>query len=388
MPFDRAITAPTRILVALAVALAVLGGLIVLATLGPASAGQAPRSTSGIVSAVNGWAAERLPQPELNWQLGAMRAHGVRVVRADAPWPELEPDPPGPRGPGWHFSGTDAWVTALATHDLTWEPIIDGSVGWACGGLPLLRYADASVCPPVNNAQFAAFARAVAARYGGGGSFWAQHPVLPYRPARIFEIWNEENAPPHELPPAEYASVYAAARSEIHAVDPQASVIVGGLASGGSDDPSSYVSEMFAADPNLRGRVDGFGLHPYAASAAAVEQWVADFRRTVDSQGEARAPIDVTELGWTYGDPAWEAWRASTMRAVARVLSRSNCGIRLLAPYDWINPGALPADDYGFVDNTGADTSLRPAGAAWFGGLRRAGKSPEIGLCGPVRRKV
>lgn len=32
-----------------------------------------------------------------------------------------------------------------------------------------------------------------AARYGPGGAYWRENPGLPYRPIRVWEIWNEPN---------------------------------------------------------------------------------------------------------------------------------------------------------------------------------------------------
>ena len=166
--------------------------------------------------------------------------------------------------------------------------------------------------------------------------------------------------------------MYSAARAAIHAADPTASVIVGGLSDDSllpgynpsKDYPAVYAYRMFAADPGLKGNVDAFGLHPYAATAADVVKWTIHFRQVLDSIGEASAPIDITEIGWTTGDAAREAWRASMMGAVANELSRSDCGIRLLAPYDWVNPEVDSSSDFGLIDFTGLTTRLRPAGSA------------------------
>jgi hypothetical protein len=139
---------------------------------------------------------------------------------------------------------------------------------------------------------------------------------------------------------------------------------------------------MFAAQPGLRGSVDGFGLHPYGPTAVDVGHWVAHFREVLDSLGEGSAPIDLTEFGWTTGDPIRETWRATMMRDLAYALSRSNCGIRILAPYDWINPYSMNEPvDFGFVDRTGSDTVLRPAAIAWFSELRVAPSLPEVPGC-------
>src|SRR5436305_1026379 len=133
---------------------------------------------------------------------------------------------------------------------------------------------------------------------------------------------------------------------------------------------------MFTANPELRGQVDGFGLHPYGATATDVEQWVAHFRQVLNSLGENSAPIDISEVGWTTGDGVREDWRASMMSKVALGLAHSNCGIRLLAPYDWINPAASDQPDFGFVDSSGLTTSLRASGAAWFAGFKQAEANP------------
>src|SRR5205823_5007647 len=159
-----------------------------------------------------------------------------------------------------------------------------------------------------NDVAFAAFAQAVAARYGADGSFWAQHQNLPYLPARIFEIWNEENVPGiYRVDPAEYGPLYMAARDAIHAVDPSASVDVGALADdsgayvAGRDYPGWYLLSLFGYYPQLEHATDGFALHPYGAAATDVQQWVAHFRWVLSYYNvPTSVPIDLTEFGWQY----------------------------------------------------------------------------------------
>jgi hypothetical protein len=342
-----------------------------------AGCGAGGLTASRAVSAMNVAAAEVLPPAQFEHALGALRAQGVRVVRSDAPWALIQPRPPLPGNPGWHWAQPDAWVSAFARQGLSWEPILDYSAGWAktCRGF----------CAPLGNFTYAAFARAVAGRYGSRGTFWAEHPGLPIRPARVFEIWNEENVRSYHVAPGRYASLYAAARQAIRAVDPSARVIVGGLAddsgpfSARQDYPSLYVRAMFAARPGLAGRVDGFGLHPYGSSALDVEQWVVHFRQTLDGLGEGAAPIELTEFGWPTGAEQGETWRAQQMSFLGAALGRSNCGIGLVAPYDWANPAAPPSADFGLSALEARGISLRPAGRAWFRALERPG--PELRLC-------
>jgi hypothetical protein len=353
---------------------------------------RSPVAPAGLaVSAMNGLGAARLGPRHFDQQLAAMQSRGVQVVRIDAPWAVIEPQPPGPAGHSWQFAQTDAWATALAVHHLTWEPLLDYSVGWAktCAG----------ICGPTDDSAYAAFAKAVAARYGEHGSFWAQHPKLPYYPARIFEVWNEENTSSYWStgPSArQYARLYIAARAAIKAVDPAASVIVGGLAGPNiafnlqQDGPAQFVQQMLAAQPGLRGHIDGFGLHPYAPTAQDSVEWVVHFRQVLDSLGEGSAPIDITEFGWPAGaGPARETWRAWEMLTFGLYLAHSNCGIRLVAPYDWVNPlYAQDSPDFGLVDRTGLGTSLRKSGSTWFYALKLAASKPEQMTCsagGPGR---
>lgn len=349
----------------------------------------APTLTSGFraVSAINGFTVYRLSPVQRDEQLAAIENAGVEVVRSDAVWDQVEPLAPGPTGHIYGWAGYDQWVSALATHDLTWQPLVDYSAGWAktCPGF----------CAPTSDSIYATFAQAIAARYGANGTFWAHNPRLPYLPARLFEIWNEENTSTFYIPPARFATLYSAARTAIHAVDPTASVILGGLSDDtlvpaydpSKDDPAVYAYQMFAADPGLRGNVDAFGLHPYALTAGDAVDWTVHFRQVLDQIGEGSAPIDITEIGWTTGDAVREAWRASTMGAFASVLSRSDCGIRLLAPYTWVDPGVASASDFGLVDSTALDTNLRPAGTAWFKALGQAASMPELRLCHPASAK-
>lgn len=345
------------------------------------SAAQA--ATPAVISAVNGFSASKLPLDELNPQLAAMQSRGVTMVRSDAPWATIEPAPPGPTGHVWQWAMTDAWVAALAAHHLTWQPVLDYSVWWAktCPGF----------CAPSDDGTYAAFAQAVAARYGVGGSFWAENPLLPYRPAQIFEIWNEENVSTFSVPATTYGPLYSAARAAIDAVDPQAAVIIGGLADDSQtfnatqDYPKWFINQLFTAYPSLVGQVDGFGLHPYGATGSDVEKWTVDFRKALDSWGENSAPIYITEFGWTTGTTSRENWRANQMTTVALTLSNSNCGIAYMAPYTWSNPLMLnESADFGLVDRSGLSTALRPAGTAWFNGLGQAAARPVQTLC-PVQ---
>ena len=113
----------------------------------------------------------------------------------------------------------------------------------------------------------AAFVSSFAQRYGRGGSFWSQHPELPYLPVESYEIGNEPDITPtapadetslHYADPASYALVYQAARAALHQVDPAAQAVVGGMLDSGAiglADAERYLSAV--------GPMDAVGYHPY-----------------------------------------------------------------------------------------------------------------------------
>jgi len=344
--------------------------IVCLMPVGASAAGR-PRAP-GEISGINANTLSELPASKWKRQLAAMSADGIQYVRSEAVWGTIEPQAPRRGGPVWRFSSTDAWVRALASHHLTWQPILGYNSSWALA----VRH----------SAAFAAFGQAVAARYGANGSFWRENRRLPYMPVSIFEVWNEENAKPWNLDPISYASLYAATRTAIHVVDSQASVDIGGLADDSSDFnrnldyPSHYVVQMMLTHPGLEGHVDGFALHPYGTAATDVLAWIQNFRGTLDQFHESSVPIDITEFGWVTGNRAEESWRAEQMSAVGLQISQAPWGLREVAPYDWINPRVLhEPGDFGFVGTIGKSTKLRPAAIAWFGAfLTPVSKGPPL----------
>jgi hypothetical protein len=306
-------------------------------------------------------------------QLASMQAAGVRAVRSDASWGGAQPSAPTASGPGYQFGQFDTLVGELADHNMSWLPIVDYSAPWAAS------LAGNPFSAPASDTAYAAYAQALAGRYGAGGSFWAENPQLPYEPVHSFEVWNEENSTMFWAgapQPAQYAALYMQTRAAIDAVDPTAQVIVGGLLEVLPGPASQFVEAMFKAQPSLRGNVDGFALHPYTANAAQVLTSVDDFRQTLDALGESAAPIEVTEFGW--GSGAGESWRATQMRSVAMGLANSDCGVDEISPYVWYEaPGGA---DYSLATLSG----LLPSGSAWFSGFAAAQQAPEHHLCHPL----
>jgi polysaccharide biosynthesis protein PslG len=271
----------------------------------------------------------------------ALAATGVDTARSDTFWELTEPQPPRHGVHRFDWSFDDGIAGTLAAAGLRWLPIVDYSAGWARARFDLLH------SPPGNPALYAAFTTALARRYGPGGSFWAEHPELPRRPVRTYEIWNEPDTPLFWSPApsaAAYARLYAAARAAIHAVDPAAMVLVGGLTH-----PVAFLPALVAADPALRSAIDGVAIHPYADSTAAVLHLVSRARTALRGLGLAAVPLYLTEFGWVTSPPAAHhyipaASRPGLVRATVAALGHTDCGLAGEILYTWVTPRGNPAD--------------------------------------------
>lgn len=316
----------------------------------PRAASPAPRPATGEELGIN---VNRLfngsayTPAEIDVQLRAVAATGATVARSDALWEATEPSAPmgGAHRYDWRFD--DEIASALAAHGLRWLPLLDYSAPWA-QSKPGVDHS-----PPRAASDFAAFAAAVAARYGAGGSFWRAHPELRALPASAFEVWNEPDNPSFWRPSPEagaYASLYLATRDAIDAVDPAARVIVGGLSN-----PTSFLPAMVAARAAIARDVDAVAIHPYGDTPVVVAGRVRAARATLSRLGMGRVPLYVTEFGWTTHPSgalnyAPEARRGDYIEATMALLGHTDCGIAAVLLYTWITPGgdsSNPQDWYG-----------------------------------------
>jgi hypothetical protein len=306
---------------------------------------------------------------QINVQLRALRATGATLARSDALWEASEPAPPVGGAHRYTWSFDDAIAGALAAHGIGWLPIIDYSAPWA-QSIPGRDHS-----PPASDADYAAYAAAVTARYGTDGSFWRANPEITAQPVRTVEIWNEPDNPSFWNPspdPAQYARLYEAARGAIRAVDARARVIVGGLTH-----PEAFLPAMLHAVPGLASQLDGVAIHPYGVDPATVLARVHTARAVLRTAGLADKPLYVTEFGWTTSPPGAlnfvpRRLRPSYIAQTIAGLGHSGCGIAAAVLYTWVTPEQNPVnreDWYGISPPTGG-TSADIAGLAQ--GLRAA----------------
>jgi hypothetical protein len=186
------------------------------------------------------------PAPDVARQLDDYARLNATWIRHDFAWDAVEPSPGE-----FSWAGLDELVDASTARGIRVIATIGYTPSWANGGHDDHRFG------PSSATQFAAFAGAVAARYGERG-------------VRAYEIWNEPNITywQPEPDPAAYTRVLCAAYDAIKAVDPDAVVISGGVSPAGDGpgtvSPHAWLRALYAA--GAKPCFDAIGVHPYVDS--------------------------------------------------------------------------------------------------------------------------
>jgi hypothetical protein len=283
-----------RGLLAIALAIAAL-----TAAVAAPAAGAVPRSFYGIV-----------PQTQLtNPDYDRMAQGKVGTVRITLNWSAVEQEPDV-----YHWTGYDAIVAGAARAGVTVLPFVFGTPPWVAKGLDRRRcrghecglFAPKSKKAMLHWRDFLADA---IARYGPNGTFFAEHPEVPRKPIRNWQIWNEQNSKDFYRPkpsPGGYAKLLDQAAKAIRTNDPGAEVILGGMAEfrrlakgprviAGSD----FLRRLYQARGNVKRDFDGVAPHPYAGKVARVIRQTTKTRKVMRKHGDGRTGLWITELGWS-----------------------------------------------------------------------------------------
>lgn len=169
---------------------------------------------------------------------------GVAWVRLDFDWSTMEPS----RG-RYEMARYDAVVNALRDARIQVLGLVSYTPAWARGGKPSKFY------PPERASDYARFAAQLAARYAPMG-------------VHAWEIWNEENIGRFWEPgpsPSRYVELLRCAYPAIHAADPDAVVLVGGLAQPRNTPTSIAAIDFLRLLYRAGGRpfFDAVADHPY-----------------------------------------------------------------------------------------------------------------------------
>lgn len=273
-----------------AVALAVLLAAALLAAPGPADA-RAPRDFFG-VSAVD---------PAAN-DFNRMGKGRVGTYRLLLNWASVQPE----EGQAYDWSGPDAEIAAAARNGIQLLPYLYGSPAFA---------AATPQTPPLGSAAartgWQAFVAAAVRRYGPGGEFWRLNPQIPPRAVKWWQVWNEMNASAFYTGPSPqgYADLLHITRTAIKGVHPRAKLVLGGMYGypngDGSIHSQDFLKRLYEIK-SVKKDSDAIAMHPYGGTIRLMRFQIKQARRIMNREGDRKAAIFVSEIGWsTDGPPGW-----------------------------------------------------------------------------------
>ncbi|MBV0892977.1 cellulase family glycosylhydrolase [Paracoccus sp. Z118] len=260
---------------------------------------------------------------DLRDEFADYRAMGVRWLRTDLNWETVQQD--GPDSFDW--SEMDRIVDTAASFGISVLPVVGSTPEWAWE-------TPEQITPPTDPGAFGRFMSEAVRRYAPRG-------------IHVWEIWNEPNLKgpfPPRPDPAAYAMLLKAAAPAIRAADPQATIILGGLAAASSTDrggramaAAEFLNAVYEAGAG--GSFDAVGFHPYTGDdlpdiGARRSSWgmmAGPIRDVMAAHGDQDMRIWITE----YGAPTNEEEGGVSEARQAELLAS---GVRLARETPWIGP--------------------------------------------------
>jgi polysaccharide biosynthesis protein PslG len=246
-----------------------------------------PRSFYGTV------AATPLTQSDFD-RMGDAR---VGSLRLGVYWPTVQPEHRGPL----NWGGIDQAVAAAGREHILVLPILYGTPAYEANGCT--RHSCSAHIRFKTKAQrrdWQAFVTAAVRRYGPNGDFWSANPGVPYEPITRWQIWNEQNNPGQRNPAGRYATLLKSADRTIHAVDPRAQTVLGGMLGtprGGRRRTAwNYLGRLYKAGAGQH--FDAAALHPYSRAIPRIRTQIKRMRRVLRHHHDGDRQILITEIGW------------------------------------------------------------------------------------------
>lgn len=299
-----------------------------------------------------------LPIVQLSEELAGIKATGATWVRYDIDWNAIQPQ----SSTTYNWTATDQVAAVIKVAGLNGLGVIDYTPPWARSS----ACAGSDKCEPANDAVFADFAAAVVQRYAPSG-------------LHTWEIWNEENSSEFWQPTtnniASYAQLLKDTYPKIKRADPQALVLVGGMAGAVRTTASKETAMIdfmngLYADGDA-GYFDAVAAHPYSfpsAPTSANGAWhgLQELHDLMNEHGDGNKKIWITE----YGVPSQSSIHPTASEPVqAQFLTTA---VKQFESYPWAgnffwydykDAGDSTSDDY--YGAVRADGSVKPAYTAY-----------------------
>ncbi|MQA76176.1 MAG: hypothetical protein GEU88_17890 [Solirubrobacterales bacterium] len=284
-------------------AAALLALLVLFALLAASADARTPRSFFGVV-----------PQTQLAEQDFEMMGDAkVGTLRFELRWAGIDPTS-APDDYDW--SGPDFIIAQAARNRVGTLPFVYSTPDWVAKLDDRCKRDCGPYAPRKGPALRAwkGFLEAAVQRYGPGGAFWAEHPELPQKPIRAWQIWNEQNSPSFYKPRPKvkhYAKLLRAGHQAITGVDRKAEVVLGGMFGTPLQGRKpaiaawDYLKKLYRVKGAKR-TFEGVAPHPYAAKFKNGNKTVLAqldlFREAMRKGGDPNADLWITELGWSSAD--------------------------------------------------------------------------------------
>lgn len=297
--------------------------------------------------------------------LEQIQALGIPRIRVFFPWSAIQPEKDR-----WDWTEADQVMAEVRAAGLELVAVLGDSPGWAARRR-------GPMAPPLDPADFARFAGAFAARYG--------------RWVRFYQIWDEPNLTlgwGGGLPdPPAYVAMLQQAAVAIRAADPDAVIVLAGLAPTVERGPWNLADWLFLEQLYQLGAREFFDIvaaKPYGFDTGPddrrVDPEVLNFSRAILLRevmvryGDEGKPIWASHWGWNALPPGWSGrpsiWGQVDEATQARYIQEAIARVRREWPWmgtmfleTW-RPETSPDDPrWGFalVDPSGR---LRPAAEA------------------------
>jgi hypothetical protein len=290
---------------AFATVLVVIAAGAILAT---AAAGNTPKQFFGMNLGA-------IPSPA---EAKKMARGGVDTARFPFDWRAIQPHRHG--GYNWHVS--DLVVEILASAKVDVLPILYGSPPWVHKDPRQPPIAPASA-----RRAWTKMIKATVNRYGPNGKFWSEHPGLPYRAIRHWQVWNEPNIPGYFAPkasPARYTKLLKITAKAIRSASAGSKVVLAGItkgAHGGGQMPyAKFLNGLYRN--GAKRWFDVLALHPFAPDLQGVKSQIRKFRGVARKHGDGHKPLWLDEVGWATGNKRTNPLSAGSKRNQARLLKK------------------------------------------------------------------
>jgi hypothetical protein len=324
-------------------------------------------------------------------ELSLMRSSGVQTVRYEIQWSLAQPyatpeDVPAERRAAYtvrdglpvDLRGADQLFLAAARARIRVMPVVQRTPDWAA------KSPGREGTPPRDPADYARFMAVLVARYGRGGSLWAENPGVPPLVVRRWQVWNEPDITKYwsdrDWAPG-YVRLLRAARFAIKGRDRRAEVVLAGLTNYSWRD----LRKVYRAGG--RTQFDVAAIHPFSRRPSGVLTIVRRARDVMRRAGDARKPLLLSEVSWSsgkgrstfnYGWETTESGQAARVRDAIRSLTARRRTFRLagLYWYTWLSPAPGKSESFaysGLRRDSGRGAVDKPARRAFRDAARRVG---------------